>query len=272
MKIDFLLDIGEGETNEDNLLVKDNLFGVFDGLTSLNKYKDQNGKTGGQIASQLVKRIFEKNIDKDFKFILHKAQESLNQGMINRNIDISSKTNRLSSSIAVVKLKNGNAEYIQVGDSPIIFIFKNGSFKIVMSNKNTDKESLLLWKKLSGRGIKSWSEDKEILNNLIKVRQMANVTFGSFNGEEEVFKFILHDKLNLDNVTNILLLTDGLFLPQEDPNKGEVFDTLVKFYLVNGLTKLKDYVRNLEESDSKCIKYPRFKKHDDIAAISVDFK
>ena len=82
----------------------------------------------------------------------------------------------------------------------------------------------------------------------------------------------MHDKLNLDNVTNILLLTDGLFLPQEDPNKGEVFDTLVKFYLVNGLTKLKDYVRNLEESDSKCIKYPRFKKHDDITAISVDFK
>ena len=51
---------GSGIINEDSILVKDDIFGVFDGASSLNKYIDENGKTGGYLASSIVKEIFEK--------------------------------------------------------------------------------------------------------------------------------------------------------------------------------------------------------------------
>jgi hypothetical protein len=38
-----------------------------------------------------------------------------------------------------------------------------------------------------------------------------------------------------------------------------------------GLKRGRDYIRELEESDPNCWKYPRHKKSDDIAAIAISF-
>jgi len=269
MKVTKLTSKGSGRVNEDCLFIKDNLFGVFDGLTSLNKYTDIKGNSGGQIASQLIKKIFEEKYSQDFLWILHKARIELNREMIKRKFDLSQKVNRLSTTIAVVRLISKHIEFVQVGDSPIVLINKDKSFRVIMSSKNTDKKSLILWKRLSIKETINWSENKEIMDQLIKVRQMANVTYGTFNGEVGVFNFILNGKISINNITDILLFTDGLFWPVENPSKEENIDDLVNLYLNFGLKKLKEKVRQQEADDPLCKRYPRFKKHDDIAAISI---
>ena len=269
MNVSSIISRGSGKMNEDGLLIKKNLYGVFDGLTSLNKYTDEKGNSGGRIASQLIKKIFEENYTKDYLWMLNKARIELNREMIKRNFDLSQKVNRLSTTVAVVRLLNKKIEFVQVGDSPIVLIFKDKSFKVITSSKNTDKNSLILWKRLSSKEAINWSENKRIKDQLIKVRQMANVTYGTFNGEVGVFNFILNGKISINNITDILLFTDGLFWPVENPSKEENIDDLVNLYLNFGLKKLKEKVRQQEADDPLCKRYPRFKKHDDIAAISI---
>ena len=60
-KIQKIYSQGSGKTNEDVLLIKKNLFAVFDGATSLVGYADKIGKTGGRIAAEIAKDIFSKN-------------------------------------------------------------------------------------------------------------------------------------------------------------------------------------------------------------------
>ncbi len=51
-------DKGSGSMNEDALLIKDNLFVVFDGATILDKYVNKDGKTGGWLAAKIAKETF----------------------------------------------------------------------------------------------------------------------------------------------------------------------------------------------------------------------
>ena len=46
MKIETILEKGSARLNEDTLVAQGNMFGVFDGATSLNKTVFENGKTG----------------------------------------------------------------------------------------------------------------------------------------------------------------------------------------------------------------------------------
>ena len=58
MRVETISLKGSGTLNEDTLLAKKNIFAVFDGATDLNGYKNTQGKTGGFLASQLVKKYF----------------------------------------------------------------------------------------------------------------------------------------------------------------------------------------------------------------------
>lgn len=271
MKIEYVLDKGSGEMNEDSLLISKSIFGVFDGLTSLTKYRDNQGISGGLIASNLVKNEFAKNPSLPFENIVRIALQKLEGVMVERDIDLKKKEERLSTTLAVVRISNDSLEYIQVGDSPIIIMFKNGTHEVIMSSNNSDKKALLLWMKLThGEGIREWGKDQRMMDQLLKDRHGANVHFGTLNGEKEVFKFIKTGTRQMSEIKQILITTDGLFLPQENPSEGEKIEELIDLYQKMGLKKLKDYVREIETKDAQ-FKYPRFKQHDDMAAISITF-
>jgi hypothetical protein len=62
-----------------------------------------------------------------------------------------------------------------------------------------------------------------------------------------------------------------LFVPKKDPGNRDDFDLFSRLFQKGGLPHLKDVVRDIESSDVGCREYPRFKPHDDIAAISLSF-
>ncbi len=102
-----------------------------------------------------------------------------------------------------------------------------------------------------------------------KVRSQMNRSYGVLNGEKEAEHFLRSGVESLENVKGILLFTDGLHIPETIPQKKKNFDSLVKCYISLGLMGLKDHVRELEKEDPDCKIYPRFKRYDDIAAISI---
>lgn len=268
MKTETVHDKGVGVVNEDFLLVSNPTFGVFDGATGLVPYMSPEGKTGALLASTLVGETFA-NTEKSLKELAIDASAALQHEMESASVDTAEKTSRWSTSGAVVRIRESELEWLQVGDCLILVIHKDGTFRLLVENYNHDLETLLMWQQLASEGVEDVRA--QILPQLLKVRRDTNVTYGAFNGEAEVQKFTHTGTISLENVSDVILFTDGLFMPSKDPNHVDDFATFVSLYKEGGLEKIKAVVREMETSDPKCSLYPRFKQYDDIGAIALTF-
>ena len=266
MRIDTIFEQGTGKLNEDYHLVSDNLFGVFDGATSLNPATFDNGLTGGYLASNTVGRVFREN-DDSLENLAEKANQAIRQKMISKDVDISDKGNLWSASGAMLRLNSDNFEWAQLGDSLIMVIEDDGSYEVMPSRFNHDFETLTKWKcrcRETDQCIAQAMKDQ-----ILKVRRRMNVDYGVFSGEPEAMKFLKSGRRSLDGIKHILIFTDGLFIPKENPGHREDFDDFAKLFLEGGLACVRDHIRRVEETDPMCRTYPRFKTHDDIAATSI---
>lgn len=266
MKIEHILEKGSGFVNEDSLVLEHNLFGVFDGATSVENSFFEKTKTGGMIASSTAGSVFSKNhyplVD-----LARGANRAILDKMVAHGVDFSSRERLWSTSAAVVRIKKGEVEWIQTGDAFIIMIYKDHSYKLFTEKNDQDYETLSMWKCMSRHCRESIGE--VLRDQIKKVRLEMNRSYGVLNGEKEAEQFLCSGVEPLDNVERILLFTDGLHIPEKNPEQKKNFDRFVDCYLDLGLMGLKDHVRTLEKKDPDCKTYPRFKRHDDIAAISL---
>ncbi|MDP1813335.1 MAG: protein phosphatase 2C domain-containing protein [Leadbetterella sp.] len=266
MKISFINEKGVKNTNEDSYLIKDNIWGVFDGANSLNKYVDKDGKTGGLIASMITRDAFEKN-DKSLRDMAMDANLRINEELNKRKIDSSDKLNLWCTNLAVVKIDGDKIHWIQLSDATIVFVYSNNSYKLILDNNEYDNETLLKCKELARDKAKNM---RELIDEQIKsVRKKINVTYGFLTGEKEAISFIKEGEENIKDIKHILLFTDGFTIPQKDPLDPYSWDNFVKQYLRDGIEGLRDKIRTIEKSDPNCWLYPRMKKHDDMTAISI---
>lgn len=268
MRINTIFEQGTSELNEDCHLVRDNLFGVFDGATSLSPARYDDGLTGGYLASNTAGKVFGQN-DDSLEGLAAKANSAIRQEMMARGVDLSDKGNLWSASGAVVRLFEDRFEWAQLGDSLILVIFGDHSFEVIPRRFNHDLETLTLWKE------KCRSTDQCIAqamrDQIFKIRSRMNIDYGVFSGEPEAMDFLRTGVRPLKNISHILLFTDGLFLPKADPSHREDFEAFTCLFLEGGLQRVRDYVRQVEATDPGCREYPRFKTHDDIAATSISF-
>ena len=266
MKISYIFD--EGSSKEDTYLIGKNVFGVFDGANSVKRFFDKSGRSDGLIAAEIARDEFSKN-NKTLKEHALAANKNILMSMKMESMDVSDKLNLWSTTAAVVRIKQKTFEWLQVSDSLILVIYKNGKFKLMVDDYNHDKKAMAVWKKLAMKKTKN-------IKNIIwektpHTRLRANKTFGLLTGEKEFVKFIHSGTESLENVKHIIIFTDGLLIPKKDPSEPDDFDTFVKLYLGGGLKKVLKHVRDLERNDPECWKYPRYNQYDDVAAISIDF-
>lgn len=266
MEINLVID--EGKRKEDTCLMKDNIFGVFDGFNSLDRFIDKDGKTGGLIAATIARDNFLEN-NKDLKELTIEANQRIKERMFALNIDINKKTGLWGTMVAVVRIKNNSFEWVQLGDSLILVIYKDNSFKLLVEDYDHDKEVLSVWKELANQ---KKENIRELIDSTLREnRSEINEIFGGLTGEEKSISFLKTGEENLENVKHILLFTDGLFIPKEDPLEADDWNMFVKLFLEGGLKYIKDFVRGLEKEDPNCWKYPRYKQYDDITGISITF-
>ena len=266
LKVEHILEKGSGFVNEDALVIEKNLFGVFDGATSLDNVFFEKRKTGGMIASFSACSVFSKN---HFPLIelARSANRAIFDEMICHGVNCSAREKLWSTSAAVIRIKEREIEWIQTGDSYIIIIYEDDSYKVFTEKDDQDFETLSMWKCMAECCSRPIGE--ALSEQIKKIRSEMNRSYGVLNGEKEAEKFLRSGIEPLENVKQILLFTDGIHIPDKIPQKKKNFDSLVECYLSRGLTGLKDYVRELEKKDPECKTYPRFKCHDDIAAISI---
>lgn len=280
-----ILEKGTARLNEDFLIIEDNLFGVFDGATSLDRKTLGNDQTGGLIAAQTAGDIFRRN-NSSLMSLAGQANDEIMRQMLDHGVDVSRRENLWSTSAAVIRLKNDSLEWVQAGDAVILLIYDDNSYKVLVDRDDQDYETLSLYRRLLSQHIREQElpeeydpvqmlnieEIKEAMTSQIrKVRLGMNVTYGVLNGEKAAEDFFYGGEETLDRVNHILLFTDGLTMPSEELLSKKDFTALVDVYLKVGLEGVKHKIRQKEQDDPYCINFPRFKCHDDIAAVAVSF-
>lgn len=269
MSIQKVHDQGSGRLNEDVLLVESGLFGVFDGATSLVDFISKDRKTGGRLAAEIARQAFSEN-RKSLRKLAILANRRIKEEMQRERIDTRQKKSLWYTTAAVLRLREEErAEFFQTGDSLILAIYKNNNWRLLTEYQNHDLETMIVWRKLAEQ------REKDIMSKvrpqIEKTNMEANVRYGCLNGEKQALGFFHTGEIQLEDIKAIILFTDGLIIPKENPRDPENWQLFVKIYQKAGLRGLLRHVRLLEESDPNCWRYPRFKKHDDVAAIGIDF-
>jgi serine/threonine protein phosphatase PrpC len=261
-------DQGSGKLNEDELLIQDNLFAVFDGASSRVSFTNAEGKTGAKLAAEIAKKSFSRN-DKPLSALALDANKNILSAMQKEGIDVTHKEALWSTTAAAVRVKRDEAEFFLVCDCCILVIRNDGSYFLPAPISDQDVEVLQEWKQFAQKG------EKDILGKLSQqldaLRRSANTTWGLLNGEPAAEKFFRSGSFPLAGVRSILLFTDGLFLPKKDPTDLDDWAMFVKLYQEKGLQGVLGHVRSIENGDKYCWEYIRYKQHDDVAGIGIDF-
>lgn len=263
MKVEHILEQGSGARNEDYLIMDRNIFGVFDGSTSLDGACYENGESGGALASSIAGQTFLRNHDSLFRLGIQ-ANQAIKNRMQSCRVDISCRRALWSTSAAVIRLRDNAIEWFQTGDSQVIFIDKDGGFRVAARREDHDYPTL---SKIKEQG-RSHAQVQTLIES---VREGMNQDYGVLNGERAAVDFFQAGVEQAADVQTVLLFTDGLDMPCEAPAPRKDFSGLVDKARELGLYGLRDYVRGQEAADPDIELYPRFKKHDDIAAIAIHF-
>ncbi|HSW39451.1 MAG TPA: protein phosphatase 2C domain-containing protein, partial [Acidobacteriota bacterium] len=172
-----------------------------------------------------------------------------------------------ATSLAVIRIGDRSIEYCQIGDAMIMLIDRDGAFRMVVPAIDIDRETLDRWKRSPVP--ETVTIHDHLADRILQVRLEMNVSYGSLNGEPEALRFLRCGQLDPAGVSDILLFTDGLFLPREDPMTVDDWQSFVDIYRQGGLQAVRDCVRGVQCDDVFCRKYPRFKQYDDIAAAAI---
>ena len=263
MHVEQVFEQGSGAFNEDCLIAERDLFGVFDGATSLDQAVYDGGKSGGAMASTLAGEAFRMNRDLLINSGL-RANDSIRKQMDLYGVDVSKRCSLWSSSAAVVRVTTTRVEWFQTGDSQIIFIGRDGGYKVAARRQDHDYLTLSM--------IREKGRSHPDVGQLTRsIREDMNRSYGVLNGEPEAQKFFCTGTEEITHIKTILLFTDGLDIPCSVPQQYKDFSCLVRLSCSRGLSGLRDYVRSQEALDPDMKIFPRFKKHDDIAAIALHF-
>lgn len=266
-KIEQVFEQGSGLLNEDSLTCSDNLFGVFDGASSLVPNLFQ-GKTGAWWASHLISKEFAKNDDSLFE-LGSRANKKLQLQMTAMQVENKDQLHCWSASAAVCRLKKSHVEWLQSGDCQILAITQNGDCRLLTDYHNHDRETLQLWQQLIASN--EPEPHKKLRPQIEKVRRQMNQSYGAFNGKPAALKFFRLGSHPLSDIRHLLIFTDGLLPPSEQPDEEPDFCWLAKHFHQGGLKQVMQEIRRLEKSDPNCHRFPRFKQHDDIAAVAISF-
>lgn len=266
MKVQTLLANGV-RRNEDHLYYWSDTFAVFDGASSLVPYTDENENTGWYLASKIGYDTFEENPRLSLEELFQITNQRISIAMQQAGIDTSKKESIWCTTAAAVKIEEERIKYAQITDAIILAIKNDWTYQILGENSDHDRETMKLWKSL---GNTPQIEKRKLVNSkIIEERKKQNISYGVLSWEEEYKNFVNLWEIARKDVDHILLFTDGLIPPKENPESPDDYSQLVTQYLQWGLSKAYSWLRKIEESDPECILYPRFKTHDDVAAIAL---
>jgi serine/threonine protein phosphatase PrpC len=196
------------------------------------------------------------------------------------------------ATIALIDFQSNNMRWAHAGDTAL-FLFHNGGRIEKITNdpmEQHDQSALKIAKQLQDLHqykhfaevigldeVTTANKNNGLYHNYVEQNGEANYELGVavVNGLPELSHYI--QKGNIDSLTeiqSILLCTDGFMWPakwQESKADTDIRLQLMIDYIKDGsLSNYLERLRKEEEEDSERDNYPRFKVHDDAAALYLE--
>jgi len=271
---------GIGDLNEDALVLNEagQVYGVIDGVSSMEKFLDGEKRTGGYIAAQLaVSHLLKVSQGQDLtlKEAVLAANLELRNRMEAEGIEVSCNWKLWSAVFAVVQIHSTYFDYVQCGDCMIFVEYNDQSIRVLTHNQVEPFDTLILNKKQELLELGHTKE--EVLSQLFSLsasnRGMANTLEGYsvMNGDPAFGDFMEGGRISLANVRRIYAVTDGLFHHIEASDDPLKWNKLIKEINKRGLDHYMDHLTCVEEQDPFCLHFPRHKKSDDKTAVIIEF-
>jgi len=268
------------EINEDIAYANKKYGWIMDGATGLREANFTSDKTDARwfvkAWSEYLKKALENSND-SLRYIVKNGIGSVKKLYLNEvnreNID---KIDLPSASAGIYRIGEGIFEYLLIGDICLVIEDIEGNIKEIKDTKLEVLDNIAvneLRRLMASRGL-SFNEAREgIQEILLKHRRLKNTDKGYWTLEFEpsAVDYCIYDKLPLESISKALFMTDGFFAIHSSYNYFSVKD-LISFTDMKGLEKAYKILRDIEEEDKECNRYPRFKKSDDASAIYIKYE
>ncbi|MEW9677443.1 hypothetical protein ABRT01_14860 [Lentibacillus sp. L22] len=277
---------GSKEINEDACLMneKAGIYAAIDGATGLYGVP-------GYIASYAVKEELNKATgDQSLFTYITLANDRIQKETMNyyeANIKQSGVTNflqipkvkRSSTALAAIKIAPDDSflEYVHAADCMLFLQYETGTIRMVTHDLLQDLDNIAIHKLVEEREKDtnrqlSLSDLSETVKPILKENRGKANTYGGYSvidGSEEVLDFLERGRISLNRVSKMLLVSDGLLLPQKLDERDAWMKT-AHLAFSNGLDQLVTEVEKRENDDPHCVTYPRFKRMDDKTGILIE--
>jgi hypothetical protein len=202
--------------------------------------------------------------------IIIAANEQIDAVQRQAGLDPADKEARFCTTGAIARARTTEGgervvDLAQIADSVAIIVYEDGRAEAPLGLYDQDEESMQLWQQMTAEGMKG-SEilaDDRMKTQIRSKRSESNVTYGVLNGEADAAKFVRSMTIPAEGVAKVILLSDGMFVPKTDPGATEDWQIYAQLEEQGGVKAILDHVREVEATDPDCVRYPRFKEHDD---------
>lgn len=263
--------------NEDCVYLCDDFGFVMDGATGLLKENITNCVSDAKWYVEEFKNFLIKNLKtkKNLKGIM-KDGITYVSNTYNNIEGATSVKSKPSSGIALFRKNENNIEYFILGDCQLIIKDKKDIITKLQLNDLPKLDNINI-----GRMVKIAKEKninvidaRPLINDyLVETRLTQNTNNGYWILSDDInaVDHALHGTLNLKDIKQIIGLTDG-FSQLYEVFKVFTYEELVN--LINNkkisLDNLYDTLFTLQENDSNCNRYPRFKIRDDASIFNYE--
>jgi hypothetical protein len=251
---------GSAKTTEDGHVFRFPFAGVFDGVSGL--YTDAprtfKGKTGGQLASEILRKTFERAERRESLInVLKKANLALKVCQGNE-YSLLGPGHKPSSAFVAVKIGDLNTEIIQGADCVCVWEMKDGECGATPSQTFNYEQRLRniissLMKEHRGNRQEMWKELFPILAR--ERKENVNSTYALINGEDDFEKVAATFSIETSRIKRLIIFSDGFvqFSWTEDPEymakkvlklhrKGGLYSVLQSSRKTSGRERLRSHI------------------------------
>lgn len=219
------------------------VYGVLDGSTPIVEFKDEKGFNGAYLAANSFKNHFDKLTSiSSLKDEVILANNVLKQKMISHQVEITKPHHLWTTCLSSVYIENDIAHIAHLGDTMVFKILEDDSFEILTKDtvKGIGERSRKVRDEQRNLGM-DIPDEKYFLdskNFMVFMRTLANKPNGYTvaNGMDEVSEFIYCNSFSLKGTKALLLITDGLFPPNDN------WSFMIDFILHKGIKSYADYL------------------------------
>jgi len=249
-----IYDRGTAGVLEDGLYAELPIVGVYDGVSA--PFNDQHppflfdGLTGGQMAGEIIRKTFIRSKETDIEKILLEANRKIGQIQSSAGLLISDSSCIGGATFIFAQIEDEKIRIVQGGDCMAFWIKRSGEVEIT---HNTFRPFEMELRNKIAELMKETNNRKEMWRRFYpflcqKRKENTNVwgRCAVLNGQPEVLKCWQKYELSANDVSALVLFTDGFAPASEGENEQLLAQKLAALYNEGRLMEILFWARGIE--------------------------